>query len=96
MTFFKPRAVITISVGTTEVEKRAVKESAESAYTGEAVLIEEPMLEIDALGPGCHSLLVSKQKMTPLLSSNTVNLISTSLLNLVPSADEKSSATILG
>ena len=50
MTFFKPRAVITIPVGTTEVEKRAVKESAESAYTGQAVLVEEPIAS--AVGAG--------------------------------------------
>lgn len=46
----KPRAVIAVPVGITEVEKRAVKESAESANAGEVYLIEEPMAA--AIGAG--------------------------------------------
>lgn len=50
MSILKPRAVIAVPVGITEVEKRAVKESAESANAGEVFLIEEPMAA--AIGAG--------------------------------------------
>jgi rod shape-determining protein MreB len=46
----KPSAVIGVPVGITEVEKRAVRESAESANAGEVFLIEEPMAA--AIGAG--------------------------------------------
>lgn len=46
----KPRAVIGVPVGITEVEKRAVKEAAESGSAGEVFLIEEPMAA--AIGAG--------------------------------------------
>lgn len=42
-TFVKPRMVICIPFGVTEVEKRAVRESAENAGAGEVHLIEEPL-----------------------------------------------------
>lgn len=50
MAFMKPRTVIGVPVGITEVEKRAVKESAESANSGQVFLIEEPMAA--AIGAG--------------------------------------------
>lgn len=50
MNFMKPSAVIGVPVGITEVEKRAVRESAESASAGEVFLIEEPMAA--AIGAG--------------------------------------------
>ncbi|MBL4817743.1 MAG: rod shape-determining protein [Deltaproteobacteria bacterium] len=50
MAFLKPRVVVGVPVGITEVEKRAVKESAESANAGEVFLIEEPMAA--AIGAG--------------------------------------------
>lgn len=46
----KPRIIICVPFGITEVEKRAVKESAESAGTREVFLIEEPMAA--AIGAG--------------------------------------------
>lgn len=46
----KPRVIICVPYGVTEVEKRAVKESAESAGAREAFLIEEPMAA--AIGAG--------------------------------------------
>jgi rod shape-determining protein MreB len=46
----KPRIIICVPVGITEVEKRAVKESAESASAREVHLIEEPMAA--AIGAG--------------------------------------------
>lgn len=48
--FFKPRVVITIPSGITEVEKRAVEEAAIQAGAREAYLIEEPMAA--AIGAG--------------------------------------------
>jgi len=49
-TLVKPRIIICVPVGITEVEKRAVKESAESASAREVYLIEEPMAA--AIGAG--------------------------------------------
>lgn len=49
-TLVKPRIIICVPVGITEVEKRAVKESAESASAREVFLIEEPMAA--AIGAG--------------------------------------------
>ena len=49
-TFVRPRVVIAVPSGITEVEKRAVKESAEQAGAREVYLIEEPMAA--AIGVG--------------------------------------------
>src|SRR5690606_30123302 len=49
-TMVKPRVIICIPFGVTDVEKRAVKESAESAGAREVFLIEEPMAA--AIGAG--------------------------------------------
>src|ERR1700686_4260630 len=49
-TLVKPRIIICVPFGITEVEKRAVKESAEGAGAREVYLIEEPMAA--ALGAG--------------------------------------------
>jgi len=46
----KPRIMISVPSGTTQVERRAVKESAESAGAREVYLIEEPMAA--AIGAG--------------------------------------------
>src|SRR3990170_514729 len=48
--FVRPRMVICVPNGITEVERRAVKESAESAGAREVYLIEEPMAA--AIGAG--------------------------------------------
>ena len=47
---FKPRIIIAVPSGITQVEKRAVKEAAESAGAKEIFLIEEPMAA--AIGAG--------------------------------------------
>ncbi|MCP4713254.1 MAG: rod shape-determining protein, partial [Planctomycetes bacterium] len=49
-TLVKPRIIICVPFGITEVEKRAVRESAESAGAREVHLIEEPMAA--AIGAG--------------------------------------------
>jgi len=49
-TFLRPRIIICIPFGITQVEKRAVKESAQSAGAREVYLIEEPMAA--AIGAG--------------------------------------------
>jgi len=48
--FFRPRMIIAVPSGITQVEKRAVKESAEQAGAREVFLIEEPMAA--AIGAG--------------------------------------------
>ena len=48
--FLKPRIIISVPSGTTQVERRAVKESAEGAGAREVYLIEEPMAA--AIGAG--------------------------------------------
>src|SRR3954452_20112514 len=49
-TLVRPRIIICVPFGITEVEKRAVRESAESARAREVYLIEEPMAA--AIGAG--------------------------------------------
>ncbi len=49
-TLVKPRIVISVPFGITEVEKRAVRESAERAGAREVFLVEEPM--VAAIGAG--------------------------------------------
>src|SRR3546814_18482234 len=41
-----PRVLICVPCGSTQVERRAIKESAEDAGTREVIIIEEPMEEI--------------------------------------------------
>ncbi len=60
--FFKPRIVVCVPSGVTEVEKRAVKDAAEQAGAGRTYLIEEPIAA--AIGAGidiskaCGSMVV--------------------------------------
>jgi rod shape-determining protein MreB len=61
-TLVRPRVIICVPFGITEVEKRAVKESAESAGARQVFLVEEPMAA--AIGAGlpiteaCGSMIV--------------------------------------
>ena len=49
-TFVRPRIIIAVPSGITQVEKRAVRESAESAGAREVYLIEEPMAAVIGAG----------------------------------------------
>ena len=49
-TFVRPRIIVCVPFGITEVERRAVRESAESAGAREVFLVEEPMAS--AIGAG--------------------------------------------
>jgi rod shape-determining protein MreB len=48
--FFRPRMIVAVPSGITQVEKKAVREAAEQAGAGEVYLIEEPMAA--AIGAG--------------------------------------------
>lgn len=61
-TFIRPRIVVAVPTGITPVEKRAVKEAAESAGAREVFLIEEPMAAAIGAGmpitePGCNMVV---------------------------------------
>jgi rod shape-determining protein MreB len=53
-TFFRPRAVIGVPSGITEVEKRAVVDSTESAGVREVYLVAEPMAAAIGMGMPVH------------------------------------------
>src|SRR5437870_13005770 len=52
-TLVRPRIIVGVPFGITEVEKRAVRESAESAGAREVYLIEEPMAAAIGAGLPC-------------------------------------------
>ncbi len=61
-TFIRPRIVVAVPTGITPVEKRAVREAAESAGAREVFLIEEPMAAAIGAGmpitePGCNMVV---------------------------------------
>ncbi len=61
-TFVRPRIIVAVPSGITQVEKRAVRESAESAGAREVFLIEEPMAAAIAAGlpvtePTCNMVV---------------------------------------
>ena len=60
--FIRPRIIIAVPSGITQVEKRAVRESAESAGAREVFLIEEPMAaaigaNLPITEPTCHMVV---------------------------------------
>ena len=56
-TLVHPRIIISVPSGITQVEKRAVRESAESAGAREVYLIEEPMAAAIGAGPVSYTHL---------------------------------------
>ena len=52
--FMRPRMVISVPLGITEVEKRAVRDSAEHAGASEVLLIAEPMAAAIGVGLEIH------------------------------------------
>lgn len=74
--FFKPRCVIAIPSGATEVEKRAVIESSEGAGARYTYLIEEPLAA--AIGAGVD-IFSSKGNMVVDIGAGTADMVVTSM-----------------
>ena len=79
-TFVRPRIIICVPSGITQVEKRAVRESAESAGAREVFLIEEPMAA--AIGAGLP-ITEPKSNMVVEIGGGTTEVAVISLAGIV-------------
>jgi rod shape-determining protein MreB and related proteins len=79
-TFVRPRIIICVPSGITQVEKRAVRESAESAGAREVFLIEEPMAA--AIGAGLP-ITEPKSNMVVDIGGGTTEVAVISLAGIV-------------
>jgi len=78
--FIRPRIIICVPSGITQVEKRAVRESAESAGAREVLLIEEPMAA--AIGAGLP-ITEPKSNMVVDIGGGTTEVAVISLAGIV-------------